>query len=269
MKRVLNLFMVLFVALTMTSCTFDNIEMTEEGFMFRPWTDGMDTTMVYTGTVETVAMWNQMITTDVSQKSRNYTSSILDVNGTEITVVVSINYNAMKGSTPFLYKAHKLNWEESIVDIKVKGAIKNVIGRYTYEEVYSTKRESLEQEITDILQPAFASNFITYNFCEIADVNLPPTIAKEIENKETQKQRNLTSAEKKIENKNLADAKIATANGDATSRKIKADAEAYEYKMKQKNLTDKMIQQQFIEKWDGVLPQYGEVPQLFKTVSNK
>jgi hypothetical protein len=45
-----------------------------------------------------------------------------------------------------------------------------------------------------------------------------------------------------------------------------AKAEAEAYRLKQQTLTTLLIQQQFIEKWDGKLPVYGEVPQLFKGI---
>lgn len=50
--------------------------------------------------------------------------------------------------------------------------------------------------------------------------------------------------------------------------KITADAERYSYEQKQRSLTKLLVQQQFIEKWDGKLPTYGEVPELFRGVAN-
>ena len=47
-----------------------------------------------------------------------------------------------------------------------------MIGRYTYEEVYSTKRESLEVEIEEILKKDFENNFLKLHYVEIADVDL-------------------------------------------------------------------------------------------------
>jgi len=131
----------------------------------------------------------------------------------------------------------------------VKGAIKDVIGRYTYQEVYSTKREALEEEIEEILREDFSKNFITLNYVELADVNLPGAIANEIVSKETQKQRNLTSELKKTEEKNLADARIEKARGDSSliiTATFKAEAIKKEAQQLNKN-------PQYIEyiKWKG------------------
>jgi regulator of protease activity HflC (stomatin/prohibitin superfamily) len=66
-----------------------------------------------------------------------------------------------------------------------------------------------------------------------------------------------------------AEAKIkrAQAEGNAESLKIQADAEAYANLKRQQTLTPLLIQQQFLEKWNGQLPQYGVVPQIFKDIS--
>jgi prohibitin 1 len=138
----------------------------------------------------------------------------------------------MKGQTPKLHLKHGPSIEVydnetgklvevtggyvNFIDDKVKGAIKDVVGRYTYEEVYSTKREALEGEIEDILKKDFGGNFVQLHYVEISDVNLPTSIQNEITAKETQKQKNMKSELMKIEEKNLADAKIEKARGDSS-----------------------------------------------------
>jgi hypothetical protein len=49
--------------------------------------------------------------------------------------------------------------------------------------------------------------------------------------------------------------------------KIKADAEAYYNKTISASLSPMIIQEDFIEKWDGKLPVYGTVPTIFKDIS--
>ena len=46
-----------------------------------------------------------------------------------------------------------------------------------------------------------------------------------------------------------------------------AEAEKKANDLKASALTPLIIQQMYIEKWDGKLPQYGEVPRLFKDIS--
>jgi regulator of protease activity HflC (stomatin/prohibitin superfamily) len=182
----------------------------------------------------------------------------MDKNGTDIGLVVAVNYHAMKGKTPQLHLKHGEGYAESFIDKKVKGAIKDVIGRYTYVEVYSTKRETLEQEIEKIIDGDFGGNFITLDFVEIADVNLPANIAAEITNKETQKQRNQTAKEKQTEQEYLANARIEKARGDSSlivSARFKSEAIKLEAEQIGKN--PQYIELKKWENWDGKGSPYG------------
>ena len=186
-----------------------------EGFIYRPYGSGVDTSQVYTEGTYFIAPWNEMNNYLILQESKQYQSEVMDKNGTEITLLVSVNYSVTRGSSAKLHLKHGIGYIK-FVDDKSYGAIKDVVGRYTYEEVYSTKREALENEVEEILDNDFDENYMTLHYVEIADVNLPKGIADEIVEKETQKQRNKTSELKKVEEKNLADARFAKARGDSS-----------------------------------------------------
>lgn len=237
--------------------SWQDVEPGEEGFIYKPYGGGVDTTKHYSEGTYLIAPWNDIITYNVRQQSRSYESQVMDINGTEIGLVVAVNYHAEKGKTSKLHLLHGEGFAESFVDKKVKGAIKDVVGRYTYEEVYSSKREALEVEIETILENDFIGNYIYLDFVEIADVNLPPNIATEITVKETQKQKNKTSELKKIEEKNLADAKIETARGDSAKAIINAmsETEAIKIKTEQLKKSPQYIEYMKAKKWDGRLPE--------------
>jgi prohibitin 1 len=186
-----------------------------EGFLYEPYGGGLNKEVTYTEGTYFVAPWNEMVSYNIRQESKQYDSKVMDKNGTDISLSISVNFSAIKGKTPLLHLKHGPGYI-SFIDDKVKGAIKDVVGRYTYEEVYSTKRESLEGEIEDILAKDFDNNYIKLNYVEIADVDLPQSIQSEITAKETQKQKNLKSELMKTEEKNLADAKIEKSRGDSS-----------------------------------------------------
>jgi prohibitin 1 len=220
------------IALIVFMASWVDVPQGSEGFMYNPYGGGVQQEKTYGEGTYFVAPWNDMVSYNVRQQSRTYQSQVMDKNGTDITIVIAINYSAMKGQTPKLHLKHGPSIEVydnvtsklvevtggyvNFIDDKVKGAIKDVVGRYTYEEVYSTKREALEGEIEDILKKDFGGNFVQLHYVEISDVNLPTSIQNEITAKETQKQKNMKSELMKIEEKNLADAKIEKARGDSS-----------------------------------------------------
>jgi len=246
------------IAVILFFMSWQDIEPGEQGFIYRPYGGGVDKKNIYDEGTKFIAPWNEMITYNIRQQSKAYDQTVMDKNGTDIGVSIAVNYSASKGKIAELHLKHGPGYI-SIIDDKAKGAIKNVIGRYTYEEVYSTKREALEGEIESMLIKEFKGNHIDLNYVEIADVNLPPNIAKQITEKETQKQRNLTAKEKQKEEEYLANARIAKARGDSSmviSARFKA--EAIELEASQISRNPQYIELKKWEKWDGNGSPYGE-----------
>ena len=234
----------------------------EEGFIYRPYTGGIDQSNVYTVGTVFIAPWNEMITYNILQQSRNYSSKVMEKNGMEIGIDVTINYNPMQNNTAKLHLKHGKAFESSFIDAKVRGVIKDVIGRYTYEEIYSTKREALETEMDTIFQSEFPANFISYNFCEIADVNLPENVKVAITEKETQKQRNQKAKELEEEQQYLANAEIMKAEGEKKAAILRAQGRAEEIRLVQQQLTRSPNYIELV-KWkgyaDGKGSPYGQV----------
>lgn len=238
--------------------SWQDVEPGEEGFIYRPYGNGVDTEVSYNEGTQFIAPWNEMITYNVLQQTAKYTSTVMDKNGTDITVEIAVNYSVQKGQAAELH----LKWGTgyiTFIDDKAQGAIKDVIGKYTYEEVYSTKRNLLEGEIVEKLQDEFKKNHLQLAYVEIKDVDLPANIAQEIVNKETQKQRNLTAKEKQKEEEYLANARIEKARGDSSlvvSARFKA--EAIQLEASQISRNPAYIELKKWEKWDGVGSPYGE-----------
>ena len=227
----------------------------QEGFSYRPYNGGVDMKASYTEGTYFIAPWNDVITYNILQQSKSYESTVMDVNGTDISVEVAVNFSVKKGHASKLHLKHGKGYIQ-FIDDKVKGAIKDVVGRYTYQEVYSTKREALEGEVEEILIDDFKGNYIVFHYVEIADVNLPANIATEITNKETQKQKNLTAQQKQQEQVYLAAAKMETAKGDSAKVVIRANAEAQSIKIKQKQLrqSPQYIEYLKAKQWNGQMP---------------
>lgn len=258
MVRLVAIGAVALVAIIIFFNSWVDVEPGEQGFVFRPYNSpSIVEEEVYDEGTYFILPWNKMITYEVVNKSKQYNQKVMDINGTDVTLEVSVNYNIESQNVAKLHKKHRENYT-TFIDDKAKGAIKDVIGRYTYEQVYSSKREALEGEIEAILEKDFTGNYLNLNYVEIADVNLPENIASQIEEKETQKQKNLTAKEKQKEQEYLANAKIEKARGDSAlivSAKFKAEAIKLEAEQIARN--PQYIELKKWEKWDGQGSPYG------------
>lgn len=262
---IVGLFAIIFLFMS-----WEDVDPGEEGFLYSPYGGGVEMESTYNEGTYFIAPWNEIITYNTLQESKDYVSQVMDINGTDIGLEVAINFSVKKSNSAKLHLKHGLGYI-SFIDDKVKGSIKDVVGRYTYQEVYSTKREALEGEIEEILIKDFEGNFLVLHYIEITDVNLPKNIANEITVKETQKQKNKTSELMKTEQKNLADAKVEKATGTAAALIINSTAEAEAIRIKQEQLrkSPQYIEYMRADRWDGSYGTgnvYGSGVSLFKSV---
>ena len=94
----------------------------------------------------------------------------------------------------------------------------------------------------------------------------PPAITASIEEKTKAVQEAQAAVQRTLVANAEAQEKIARAKGDSAQAVIKAAGEAMANKLKQQTITPMLIQLEYINKWDGKLPVYGTVPQVFKTI---
>lgn len=73
---------------------------------------------------------------------------------------------------------------------------------------------------------------------------------------------------KAIQEAQKAQNEVAVAEANAKSLLVAAQAEAEANRLKQQALTPQILEKMWIERWDGKLPQYGQVPTLFKDITN-
>lgn len=231
----------------------------ERGFMYKPFaSQSIDLDRIYGQGTYFMLPWNKMITYEVFRRSNEYEQKFLDKNGMDIDLSVSVNYNIIPDQVARLHLEYREEYKKFVDEIS-RGAFKDIIGRYTYEEVFSTKREELEKEMEDKISASFDGNFLNLNYVKIIDVVLPEQIAAQIKEKETQKQRNLTAEQKALEEKYLADARIERARGDSAQVvSARFRAEAIRLEARELSRSPLYVEMKKWEKWDGKGSPYGE-----------
>lgn len=244
----------------------------EEGFLFDSFGDGINKEMVYTEGYVWFLPWKEMIVYNVQNKSHKYTAKLLDKEGTDITVSVTVNASPMKGKTPFIHLKHGIGYKESIIDVKSSGAIKDAVGKYNYEEIYGKMREKVESEIEENIRKELTKENISIAFVEVTDVDLPPAIASAIVEKQTQDQLNLKAEKMKQYETNIASAAIEAARGRFETAEYDAKTKAILSQPKMLELKRLEIDQIWAEK--GISPWgsnnvFGVNPTLFKELGNK
>ena len=108
-----------------------------------------------------------------------------------LKIDLSYRYNAIGNKIGYLHDNIGKGYVNSIVKPEIRSVTREVIGNYLPEELYSTRREAIEDEIFGYLKEKIEKNYINLDAILIRDVTLPLTLQTAIEQKLKQEQESL------------------------------------------------------------------------------
>jgi len=187
--------------------------------------------------------------------------------GSEFAVSPIMNYSVQREKVPSIFAKYRRpleDIEEGFLKTAVYDAFRLATNKYTADELISN-RAVFEVEVrrlldVTLLKEGFVINQFTSNLV------YPETFKKSIEAKNNAVQAALRAENEVKTAEAQAKIKVATAEGNAQAMLTSAKAEAESNRMKQQTLTPLLLQLEYINKWDGKLPVYGQVPQMFKNI---
>ena len=212
------------------------IDSGEAGVLFRTFSGGVDTEQTYGEGFHLMAPWNKMYIYEVRQQAASEKMSVLSSNGLEITLDVTLWFEPKYSQLGLLHQEKGTEYSLRVVKPAIGAATKSVIGRYTPEEIYSTKRDIIQTEIEEETSKILIEQYVQLNEVLVKDVTLPPTIKNAIETKLKQEQESL---EYKF--------KIEKATKEAERQRIDAEGKAAANKILSESLTDKILKEKGIE----------------------
>ena len=163
----------------------------EAGVLFKTFGGGVDTEQTYGEGFHVIAPWNKMIRYEVRQNELMEQMAVLSANGLEITVDLSAWYHPEASKLPLLHQEKGQDYLNRLVKPAVRSATRSVVGRYTPEQIYSSKRDAIQKEIYEETRIILERQYIKLNEVLIRDITLPTTIKTAIENKLKQEQESL------------------------------------------------------------------------------
>ena len=227
---------VLLVLLLFGNRMFVILDPGERGVIFRPYSSGLDRDNVYVEGFHIIAPWNQMFMYNVKEQQREETMDVLDKNGLSISMDVTVRFNPTYLNIGFLHERFGVNFINTLVVPEVRSSVRQVAGRYTAEEIYSTKRSEVETSIITETKEVLSENFIDMKALLIRSINLPPQIKGAIEDKLKTEQEALAYKFRLDREKSEAERKRLEAQGISDFNKIISAS-----------LTDKILKQRGIE----------------------
>ena len=208
----------------------------EAGVLFERFGKGIVTDKTYGEGFHIVAPWNEMIIYQVRQQSISDKMNVLSVNGLEVSVDGTVWFKPNYKDLGKLHQEKGKDYIQAILSPAVSAAARSVVGRYTPEQLYSSKRDVIQQEILQEVKNELKDQYITVNRVLVEDVSLPPSIKDAIERKLKQEQEALEY-----------EFRIEKAKQEAERQRIDAEGKANANRILSASLTDKILQEKGIE----------------------
>ena len=200
----------------------------------------------------TVGIEQSYLTSDKrgdSDDDESFTASSAE--GKAIDIDLTFTYQYQSESVTKVFTQFKGQSGKEVRDSFIKPNIiswtKEVVARYNVADILGAEKANVNIALTDYISKKFAPYGITISNVSLINVGVDKKTREVINDKIAAQQKAETQ---KIENQT----KVEKAEADAKAKLIAAEAEAKANQLIQKSLTDGVLKQQYIEKWNGELP---------------
>lgn len=183
-----------------------------------------------------VMPWDKVHIYEVRQQELFEKMKVLSSNGLEIQIDASAWYQPVYQDLGNLHQSLGENYLQRVIQPAIRSAARSVVGRYTPEQLYSSKRDAIQDEIFTETKKILENQFVQLNEVLVRDVTLPPTIKEAIERKLKQEQESLEY-----------EFRLVTAAKEAEKVIIEAQGKADANRILSASLTDKILQDKGIE----------------------
>jgi regulator of protease activity HflC (stomatin/prohibitin superfamily) len=183
-----------------------------------------------------VAPWNKVFIYEVRQQEVLEKMQVLSSNGLEIKLEASAWFEPKREVLGKLHQEKGTEYIQRVLLPTIRSAARSVVGRYTPEQLYSSKRDAIQQEIFEETEKIVDGQYIQLNEILVRDVTLPPTIKEAIERKLKQEQESLEY-----------EFRLVTAQKEAEKVRIEAQGKADANTILSASLTDKILQDKGID----------------------
>jgi len=249
----------IFFSIAFVSCN-ERIDAGYEGILVKLYgTDkGVQDVSLVTGRV-----WYNPFTENVYEfptyvQTINYTSFTVNAkDGSVFTVDPTLSFKVKDGFSPVIFKKYRKDIAEiteTTLFNYIKDAFRIEFNKYTTDSIISN-REKFEFAIQSNMGALLDKE--GFNLEQMTSgIQYPETITQAINAKNAAVQQAM-----RVENE------LKIAQAEARKLIVLAESEAKANELRKLSLNALLIQQQFIEKWDGKTPIYGNAPAFFKSVN--
>ena len=234
----LPIILLAFVLIIFVSKSSINIGYGEAGVLFKTFGGGVvtDEAPLSEG-FHIISPWNKVYIYNVKQQEFfEGNMQVLSSNGLEISLDVSVLYQPIYNELGQLHQTKGENYVNIVLIPQIRAVARSVVGRYTPEQLYSTKRDAIQNEIYEETIKVVENQHIQLNAVLVRDVSLPLAIKEGIERKLIQEQEALEY-----------EFRIEKAKQEAEKQRIDAEGKAAANRILSASITNMILKEKGIE----------------------
>ncbi|MCF6244182.1 MAG: prohibitin family protein [Sulfurovum sp.] len=159
---------------------------------------------------------------------KNKAIPVLDRRGLTVNIDLAVQYSLKAESAPATIAKWGSSWEEKIINSKVREVVRDVVGKYTAEQLPEMRNEIAAAIQTKVTQKvdALKNQPVILSSVELRNIVLPPKIKGKIEEVQAAKQDVTIAEQEKEKAKQHAQKAAEIARGEAERNRIEAQGEA-------------------------------------------
>lgn len=234
MKRYSTLVLILLFSVMFTVC-ISNIDSAHRGVWYSSFS-GTDTSSVAGEGTKLHAPWTDAIEYSTRTQSQLEKMTVLDSNGLDIDVEVSVLYRPIPERLPHIHLQYGPKYYDQIIKPQLRSVTREEVGKYTSEQLYTVGREKLQDGIFDEMKRKLDTDNIVITDVLIRDVGLPSRIREAIKTK-LEEEQEAARYEYTLEKEKL----------EAERKKIEAQGQAEYQRILASTLTDELLQYEGIK----------------------
>jgi regulator of protease activity HflC (stomatin/prohibitin superfamily) len=210
-------------------------------------------------------VWVYTLTSNKQEGAKDKNDAIWapTIDGIKMGFDISVNWRIDPKQAPWIYsnivadeiEGGRYAWiEENIIRPAIKSVMPLTISQYTPIECYSEKRTEIQRKVEESLRKELKSNKLIVDVVQIRDVHYLPAYEESINQKKLAEQQVLTMVQ--VTRQKEEELKQAHINKNIAIEKAEGEAKSLQIKGESINKNPRIIQLEWINKWNGELPVY-------------
>ncbi len=183
---------------------------------------------------------------DTTVQERGVKDVMVQTNDAQfLTMNINVKYQVTTKDAFKVYKGYKTldTLNKNIIANYAQQALSEVCTQYNIIDILGDKRNEVIQKSSELLKEKYANEGVTFKSLTVKDMDAGDEIEKAIKDEAVAKKEVETAEQKKQKAQKEAETKLIEAQGEAEANAAKST-----------QLTDQILKEKIIEKWDGSYP---------------